>query len=72
MSCNRSGRAGGPNRSSKPVRRIALLLLVVAGLGFSGIIRHSLIEAYLLGVGVMTLVIAVVLLGWPAAVTRRL
>jgi hypothetical protein len=51
---------------------IALLLLVVAGVGFVGIHRHRFIQAYLIGVGVMTIIIAVVLLVWPAAATRRI
>jgi len=51
---------------------IALLLVVVAGIGFAGINRHSLIQAYLVGVGVMTLIIAIVLLKWTVAVTRRI
>ena len=51
---------------------IGLLLFVVAAIGFAGINRHGLIQAYLLGVGVMSIIIAIVLLKWPAAVTRRI
>ena len=51
---------------------IALLLLVVAGVGFVGISRHGWIQAYLIGVGLMTFIIAIVLLVWPAAATRRI
>jgi hypothetical protein len=51
---------------------IALLLLVVAGIGFVGISRHGWIQAYLIGIGAMTLTIAIVLVVWPSAVTKRI
>jgi hypothetical protein len=50
----------------------AVLLLVIAGIGFAGIDRHGLIQVYLLGVGVMSIVIGALLLAWPRAVTGRL
>ncbi len=51
---------------------IALLLLAVAGIGFVGLSRHGWIQVYLIGVGAMTIIIAVVLLVWPTAATRRI
>ena len=51
---------------------IAVILLAVAGIGFAGIGRHGLIQVYLLGVGLMALVIGVLLLAAPGAATRRL
>jgi hypothetical protein len=51
---------------------IALLLLVVSGIGFVGVRRHGWIQAYLLGVGMMTFIIAIVLVFRPTAVTNRI
>jgi len=51
---------------------IALILVVVAGIGFAGINRHGLIEVFLLGLGALAIIIGSVLLVWPGAATRRL
>ena len=53
------------------VAAIAVLLLVVAGIGFAGTEWHSLIEVYEVGVVVLSLGIGVLLLARPGAVTRR-
>jgi ABC-type Fe3+-siderophore transport system permease subunit len=44
------------------IAAVGLAMLVVAGIGFAGVLFHPLIEVYLVGVGVMASVIAVVLL----------
>jgi hypothetical protein len=47
---------------------IALLLLVVAGIGFAGLEWHGLIRIYELSVGVLTIIIGSLLLARPDAV----
>lgn len=50
---------------------LAALLLAVAGIGFVGLRRHRWIERYLLGVGILTLTIAILFLASPQAETRH-
>jgi hypothetical protein len=50
---------------------LAVLLLIVAGIGFAGLHRHGLIQGYLLGVGILTLTIAILFLVFPNAETRH-
>jgi hypothetical protein len=49
---------------------LAVLLLAVAGIGFAGLHWRGLIQAYLLGVGILTLTIAILFLAFPNAETR--
>src|SRR5262249_22160462 len=51
---------------------LTALLLVAAGIGFAGLRRHGLLQAYLIGVGILALAIAILLLVRPHAVTRHL
>jgi hypothetical protein len=50
---------------------LAVLLLVIAGIGFAGIRWHGLVQGYLLGVGILALTIAILFLAFPNAATRR-
>jgi hypothetical protein len=51
---------------------VAFVLLVLAAIGYAGLARHGLIEVYLLGLGVLTVVIGLLLVVAPASATRRL
>jgi hypothetical protein len=50
-------------RNKTPV--MALALLVVAGIGYAGISRHGLIQIYLIALGVLTIIIALLLFKAP-------
>jgi hypothetical protein len=49
---------------------IGVALFIVAGIGFAGIAWHVLIEGYLLGIGALTLLIGIIFLAFPSAMTK--
>jgi hypothetical protein len=49
---------------------ITLILLVVTGIGYAGIRYHDLIQVYLLGVGLLAIIIGILLLAAPSATAR--
>jgi len=50
---------------------IGLSLFIVAGIGFAGIGWHGLIPFYLVSIGVLTLIIGIIFLRFPSAMTER-